>query len=249
MQSFFYVTSIHSKMSTFSTIDQLAAMATVPSPYASVPNNQSFPVLVGTTSFDVESGSSASGTGISTSPTPTEEIVVINTVPPSATARTSTLVPTTDNECSNVQWKDCDMNDNNEPISIDGKTWKQISVLKLHKICSKLQVNGVKNAKKDVIIESIINTYKNSLAYDTLKLSIEEADKENRNFNQPANEMGKTMTTRKEPQCPYRLMNILFSDDFAEEFGTIANTPHRSMLDSGKAANESGFGIKIQEAF
>jgi len=25
-------------------------------------------------------------------------------------------------------------------------------------------------------------------------------------------------TTRKEPQCPYRLMNNLFSDGFAEQF-------------------------------
>ena len=29
--------------------------------------------------------------------------------------------------------------------------------------------------------------------------------------------------TRKEPQCPYRLMNILFSDRFAESFAQFGN--------------------------
>jgi hypothetical protein len=48
-----------------------------------------------------------------------------------------------------MQWEDCDFNKDNDQIGVNGKTWKQIHVAKLHKICSKLQVYGVKNAKKD----------------------------------------------------------------------------------------------------
>jgi hypothetical protein len=55
--------------------------------------------------------------------------------------------------------------------------------------------------------------------------------------------------TRKETQCPYRLMNILFSEDFAEEFASIGNTANRQTLDVGKAAYESGFWSKIEAAF
>jgi hypothetical protein len=55
--------------------------------------------------------------------------------------------------------------------------------------------------------------------------------------------------TRKEQQCTYRLMNILFSDDFADEFACIGNTAPRPLLDVGKAANEQSVWEKIQAAF
>jgi cell division protein FtsB len=56
-------------------------------------------------------------------------------------------------------------------------------------------------------------------------------------------------TTRKEVQCPYRLLNILFSDDFAEEFGSLGNAPNRSDIDSGDVAYEVGFWKKVANAF
>jgi hypothetical protein len=209
-------------------------MATIPSPFASTSNrnnNQSL-LTVGTTSFDVDN--------VSTSPTPSETTEV--------GANAVLITGVTTNKYNNLRWEDCDYNAEGEPIGIDNKTWKQIQVVKLHKICSKLQVYGVKNAKKDNIIESILTTYKNNVAYNTLKeMTMMETgiNKENIVTNQP----NQSTAPRKEPQCPYRLMNILFSDDFAEEFGTTANTPHRSTLDTGKAANEVGFWEKIQAAF
>jgi hypothetical protein len=160
-------------MSTFSTIDQLAAMTTVPSPFAAFTstalNNQSYPVGTLSTSFDGDSGVIS---GISTSPTPFEEIIVFNTVPPSVTAPAA--VTTTECAYNNLQWEDCDFNNDNVPIGIFGKTWKQISVLKLHRVCTKLQAYGIKNAKKELIVESIVNTYKNRLSYNILENAIEE---------------------------------------------------------------------------
>jgi hypothetical protein len=207
-------------MSGFSSIDQLTSMATIESPFAHINNNQS---LVGTTTYnDVEEDRFA----MIPTPTVPEVEVIINAA--------SHMVH---NEYQNIQWEDCDFNEDGDPIGVDGKTWKQIHVAKLHKICSKLQVYGVKNAKKDNIIESIINTYKNSILYITLKSTMDGDNKENDNQPQPS-------APRKEQQCPYRLMNILFSDDYAEEFGTTANTPNRSTLDAGKLLTSRGFGKK-----
>jgi len=38
--------------------------------------------------------------------------------------------------------------------------------------------------------------------------------------------------TRKEPQCPYRLLNILFSDAFAEGFAQLGNVAAHTELDA-----------------
>jgi len=55
--------------------------------------------------------------------------------------------------------------------------------------------------------------------------------------------------TRKEPQCPFRLLNILFSDPFAEGFSQLGNVAACSKLDSEKAANNQLFWEGVQEAF
>jgi len=43
--------------------------------------------------------------------------------------------------------------------------------------------------------------------------------------------------TRKEPQCPYRLLNILFSDMFSEGLAQLGNVANWFELDAGKASN------------
>ena len=55
--------------------------------------------------------------------------------------------------------------------------------------------------------------------------------------------------TRKEPQCVYRLLNILFSDAFAEGFAQLGNVAARTELDAGKAGNNQLFWEGVQEAF
>ena len=39
---------------------------------------------------------------------------------------------------------------------------------------------------------------------------------------------------RKEPHCPYRLLNILFSDRFSEGLAQLGNVSDRFELDAGK---------------
>jgi len=46
---------------------------------------------------------------------------------------------------------------------------------------------------------------------------------------------------RKEPQCPYRLLNILFSDRFSEGLAQLWNVADWFELDAGKASNNQLF--------
>jgi hypothetical protein len=54
---------------------------------------------------------------------------------------------------------------------------------------------------------------------------------------------------RKQIQCSFRLKNILFSDEFAEQFSSLGNVANREVLNSGKAVNDEYFGQAIQRAF
>jgi len=55
--------------------------------------------------------------------------------------------------------------------------------------------------------------------------------------------------TRKEPQCPFRLLSILFLDPFAEGFSQLGNVAAHSELNMGKAAKNQLFWEGVQEAF
>jgi hypothetical protein len=53
----------------------------------------------------------------------------------------------------------------------------------------------------------------------------------------------------KEIQCSFRLIHILFSDEFAANFATLGNVAGRNVLDSGTAGNDKGFWVCVQNAF
>jgi hypothetical protein len=44
------------------------------------------------------------------------------------------------------------------------------------------------------------------------------------------------------------LINILFSDEFAEDFATLGNVADRNLLDSSMAGNDEQFWVCVQEA-
>jgi hypothetical protein len=159
-----------------------------------------------------------------------------NTTSPSSIEIVVTTVTETipRNKFELLTWETCDKDEEDVPIGFEGRLWNNFSVLKLRNICSKLQVYGIKNAKKENIIESIVTTYQNTKAYSTIRKSMTDD-----------NQQG----TRKEVQCPYRLMNILFSDDFVEDFSTIGNGANRRLLDTGKAGNEEHFWRKVKDAY
>jgi len=49
------------------------------------------------------------------------------------------------------------------------------------------------------------------------------------------------IATRKESQCPYGLMNILFSVRLAEGFSELGNVADKAALDARKVANNQLF--------
>ena len=95
----------------------------------------------------------------------------------------------------------------------------------LRTVCSHLKIKGVKNTSKESMIEKIVSVNKLKEQYGRLN---DDSDP----FRTP---------TRKEPQCPYRLLNILFSDMFCEGLAQLGDSAARFELDSGKASNNQLF--------
>ena len=83
------------------------------------------------------------------------------------------------------------------------------------------------------MLEKIVSVYKLKQRYGRLKDDAEP-------FLTP---------TRKEPQCPYRLFNILFSDMFSEGLAQHGNVADWFDRDIGKASKNQLFWEGIQQAF
>ena len=103
----------------------------------------------------------------------------------------------------------------------------------LHTVCSRLKIKGVKNTSKESMIEKVVSVYRLKEWYGRLN---DDSDP----FRTP---------TRKEPQCPYRLLNVLFSDMFCEGLAQLGNVADWFNLDTGKASNNQLFWEGVQEAF
>jgi hypothetical protein len=73
-------------------------------------------------------------------------------------------------------------------------------------ICVRLGIKGYKNKKKSETIDIIDRWCRNKKAYQ----SVQEG-------------YAAIREPRKEVQCAFRLINILFSDEFASDFATIGN--------------------------
>ena len=131
-----------------------------------------------------------------------------------------------------------DVDENNDAfVGVKGVTWDRFSAKQLRRICSVFGVRGYKNANKSETIEIVKRWLFNKKVYRTA-------------MNQYKQEATSTSgPPRKEVQCGFRLMNILFSDVFASDFATIGNIATREDLDSGKAANDMYFWERVRDAF
>ena len=138
-----------------------------------------------------------------------------------------------------AQWSDIFEDDNGIAAGIFGIEWEDFSSKQLRAICSKLNIKGVRNAKKPDMVQRITRTHKNRKAYGAM---LSQADEK-----LPSEEQEKS--SRKQIQCPFRLMNVLFSDDFVEDFATLGNACSRQLLDSGKAGNQQHFWERVSTAY
>ena len=131
---------------------------------------------------------------------------------------------------SEVTWDDVVEDANGEALSIIGYEFKLLTSLQLRTVCSKLELKGVKNVKKSVMLDAIKAKYKFIKGYNALDATLKQ--------RQEAEKPGST-ATRKEAQCTFRLINLLFSDKFAEDFCNTARTPTRDKIDRGAVANHN----------
>ena len=140
--------------------------------------------------------------------------------------------------CEQVCATDVDENADGIATGVKGIQWEALSVKNLRTVCARLGFKGYKNANKVGIIDIIVRCCKAKKVYDTLW------DDEAKSKNTKT-----TTSTRKETQCVFRLINILFSDAFAGQFISIGDVANRQMLDSSKAANDEFFWEQVQKAF
>ena len=134
-----------------------------------------------------------------------------------------------------VKWSDIFEDENGVPTGVLGQQWSSFSSKQLRTICSRLSIKGVKNAKKSDMVDALIAAYKNKQLYAAMQ---------NRREDDESGEK-----TRKQAQCPFRLLNILFSDEFADAFSRLGDIATRQVLDTGKAGNDQHFWQGVQKTF
>jgi hypothetical protein len=132
-----------------------------------------------------------------------------------------------------VSWDDITIEDG-KPVGVYGTTWEQCGALKLRTICSRFGIKNARVMKKTDMITMIHQSYNNKQAYVAL-----QNRKQSKLSGAP----------KKEVQCSFRLMNILFSDEFVTEFASLGDVASRVSLDSGRAAYDERFWVKVQAAF
>ena len=132
-----------------------------------------------------------------------------------------------------VVWGDISESPDGEAVGVFGNLWSELSAKQLRTVASRLSIKGIKNAKKGIIIEKLQHTRRNKKTYSGLQRQQKEKDK----------------AVRKEVQCPFRLINLLFSDQFAGEFAMLGNVANRQLLDTGRAANDEHFWVSVRRAF
>jgi len=115
-------------------------------------------------------------------------------------------------------------------------------------MCVRLKVGGYRTAAKNDMVDLMVNAYSNKQIYDTLMLD-HDNDIDGAAIHDVDTPDDPQLDTRKKAQCPYRLLNILFSDEFAEDFGALTNKATRDQLDRGVAALGKHFWIRVQPAF
>jgi len=126
-----------------------------------------------------------------------------------------------------ANFEDFNVDEEGRLIGLFGVPWKNITVKSLRPLGKSLNIRGYSNLSKNSFINAISFAYNNRNIYST------DVD----------------ASTRKTRNCPYRLLNILFSDEFAGEFASIGDAGTRADLDAGSASNNRGFWQKIECAY
>jgi len=143
---------------------------------------------------------------------------------------------------SDVTWDDIVEDDKGQAFSIIGYELTLLTSNQLRTVAStRLELKELKNAKKSVMIDAIKAKHTLLKGYTAL----DNAHKQQQESQTPG-----STATRKEAQCTFRLVNLLFSDTFAEDFSNTGCTPTREAIDRGLvASNNKAFWDRVRHDF
>ena len=82
----------------------------------------------------------------------------------------------------NIKWSDIDVDDDGAPSGAFGIKFEDLTSKQLRTMCSRLKVKGVKNVKKQEMVDRLVNTHRNWIRYQ---------------------ELGNCKPPRKQIQCPF----------------------------------------------
>jgi len=130
-------------------------------------------------------------------------------------------------------WEDVMLTEDGKVEAICGVPVKYIAVAQLRTLCVGLQVRGYKSASKGALLQLLADYLQNKQQYEANKL--DKSDKEK---------------PRKTIHCTFRLVNILFSDKFANNFSRLGDMLKRHELDnSSNTGFSEDFWKRVQLAF
>ncbi len=126
------------------------------------------------------------------------------------------------------QWSDIFEGDNDVALGIFGIEWEAVSSMQLRAVCSKLNIKDVTNTKKPDMVHCISKTHTNQKAYGAILSHTDSKTTPEEKERNP----------RKQIHCPFWLMNVVFLDQFVEDFVLLGNVSSRQLLDpKGPAIN------------
>ena len=103
----------------------------------------------------------------------------------------------------NVTW--ADFGTVGDELTVCDHHVKSLRYKDLQAVCSQLKIQGVKKATKEQVIKKLVFSHQVNTRYGK------------------TSEVLESTLTRKEPQCPFRPLNNLFSNQFAECFSQLGN--------------------------
>ncbi len=113
-----------------------------------------------------------------------------------------------------VKWSDVGVDKDGNLTTICGVHFELLTYKDLRTICSRLQIKNVKNARKEkmrlALQQSCLNKDTTTTTNTTTNTTYNEED-----GHQP-------VMNRTQIQCPYRLLNILFADEFASRLSQLS---------------------------
>ena len=137
-----------------------------------------------------------------------------------------------DMKVKTVTFSEFDLDKDGFAVGFCGKDFDDLKAKQLRTMCTQVNVTGVRNAKKNDMIDCLKMGFDNWAALeDNAKKNDDEAEKK----------------PRKQPQCSFCLLNVLFSDQIKKQFAELGNPHDRETIDVGLAAFNKGFWENVTE--